>query len=161
MTAVVGMDTASSRFHVSTTDPALPVFWFEDADPNPDIRRIRLHFAARRFFDQLPEGSSVFCEEPLALQNGKTTVMLSLAAGAIWAAHLECDLIWHWVPVSTWKKRIVLNGNASKKRVAAHVREEGGELPMFEEEPDLYDAWCLRKYGELVLRELSGLEVGE
>jgi len=111
---------------------------------NPDVRRQQLYEEAYNFFALLPVGSHVFAEEPLALKNGKTTRLLGLAAGAIWAAHLRFSMFWYWVDVATWKSKTVGNGNATKDEVQAFVRAHDIDYP----EEDLFDAHCLMVYGE-------------
>lgn len=89
------------------------------------------------------------------MQNGSTTRLLGLAAGAIWAAHLEYDLFWHWMNVSTWKRELGLGGNTKKEFVRPAI--EG--IPAFRHEdreqfltyPDLYDAWAIRMTGVRLL----------
>jgi hypothetical protein len=113
--------------------------------------------AARDFFGTLPPGSSVFCEEPLSLQNGKTSRLLGLAAGAIWAAHTDYDLFWHWMDVSTWKKELGLGSNTKKEFVRPAIeamtafRHEDRE--QFLTFPDLYDAFAIRLTGARLLRQ--------
>lgn len=174
---VVGLDTASNRFHLVANrliskgrgekryhtiqsgplDPKKDKQW-----GNADARRQRLYEDAEAAFGWFPDGAHIFCEEPLALTNGKTTRLLGLACGAIWAAahaidpvegRPRFDLWWHWVDVSSWKKDIVGNGNASKDMIALHVQMQGRSY----EEPDYYDADCLCVYGEQWL-EQHGIE---
>jgi Holliday junction resolvasome RuvABC endonuclease subunit len=179
---VIGLDTDSKGFHWASNKP----LWDGTGDqPNPtyvgysessadtEIRRSISFRMARRFFkDALKEAEivHVFCEEPLALQNGKTTRILGLAAGAIWSAFAaevtSHDAYWHWVDVSSWKKDVVGKGNASKDDIAAFCQnnpawkafsfsriwpedEENAMLysDIFEINKNLYDAWCIKTYG--------------
>lgn len=147
----MGLDTGSNRWHAVTSEnvtiqsgPLKGKAW-----ENPDGRRQKLYSDAEAFFALLPAGSHIFCEEPLALKNGKTTRVLCLAAGAIWTAHLCFDLFWYWVDVASWKKQVVGNGNSDKAMIAQFVREQGHEYP----EEDLFDAHCVRMYGEQQLSE--------
>jgi len=152
---VAGLDTASNRCHLYVHGWSQPwwtrVFIGMKEVPNPDARRHTLYREAKAAFALLPAGAHIFCEEPLALKNGRTTRMLGLAAGAIWAAHLDCDLFWHWVDVSHWKKAIVGNGNADKQQVRDWVQQNLGEHWEQPEDADFYDAACLCAYGESVL----------
>lgn len=141
---VAGLDTASDRFHLIYDDDQGEDRFFVRVTGDPDDRRRMLHENALAAFGSLPAGCHVFCEEPLALKNGKTTRVLGLAAGAIWAAHLEFDLFWHWVDVSSWKKAICGNGNLKKDLVVAVLQDRHG---LSFDEPDFYDAWALREYG--------------
>jgi Holliday junction resolvasome RuvABC endonuclease subunit len=115
--------------------------------------------AARNFFRQLPDGTYIFCEEPLALpRNGKTTRMLGISAGVIYggfvAACDETDLTWFWVDVASWKRAVIGNGSAKKELIRSVVRESPEWLmnmtdydDEFEDQRDLYDAWSLMRYG--------------
>ena len=107
---------------------------------------------------------AIYCEEPLALQNPSTTRVLSLAAGALFnAAFATADygqmagvghpLSWTWIDVAHWKRVVVGNGNADKDAIRAHVLEQIEPEEIFEQEVDLYDAWCLRDYGARALSE--------
>lgn len=155
---IVGLDTASDRWHACSTSN---VFGMRNASyrtptKNVDERRMELYEQARDWFTTLADvhpGAHVFCEEPLALRNGKTTRVLSLAAGAIWAGHYNLDLYWFWVDVAHWKKEVVGNGNANKDIIREwceanpafkHQSLGAGEL---ERDPDYYDAYCLKIYG--------------
>jgi hypothetical protein len=155
---IAGLDTASDRWHVcsTSTKEGLRNAHFRSAVKNTDERRMELYDSARSFFIRLSHmhpGAHLFCEEPLALRNGKTTRVLSLAAGAIWAAHHDLDIYWFWVDVAHWKKVVVGNGNANKDTIRewceanpgfAHQALGAGEL---ERDPDFYDAYCLKLYG--------------
>lgn len=102
-----------------------------------------------------PPPVAIYCEEPLALQNGKTTRQLSLAAGALWdVAHelldeAQIQMTWHWVDVSHWKRVVVGNGNADKDAIREYVIATFDDVPVdeWDEEPDLYDSRCLLQYG--------------
>jgi hypothetical protein len=145
---VVGIDTSSQRLAVSL--PKQQTF-VADAIGSPDERRAQLFRAARDLFATLPDGAHVFCEEPLALKNGATTRWLGLAAGAIWAAHVDFNFYWYWINVSTWKKELGLGANTKKEFVRPAIEE----MPSFSHEnreeflayPDLYDAWAIRVTG--------------
>ena len=154
---VVGMDTASNRFHcVASNGMCGQCGPLEGKDwKSTDDRRHKLYKDAQTFFAFLPNGSHIFCEEPISAgKSGKTTVQLGLAAGAIWAAHLEFDLFWYWVSISAWKSAVVGNGNASKEQIQEFLRKGGFEYT----EQDSYDAHCIRRYGEIEL-EAQGIAI--
>lgn len=143
-----GLDTASDRMHLVFDDSEEEGKASVHVKGSTDERRAGLFEFARASLGLLPAGCHVFCEEPLALRNGKTTRVLGLAAGAIWAAHLEFDLYWHWVDVSSWKKAICGNGNLKKELCVAVLQERYG---LEFDEQDFYDAWALREYGKVAL----------
>jgi Holliday junction resolvasome RuvABC endonuclease subunit len=153
---IVGLDTASNRWHAVCEDgtigccPELKGKAWQD----PDVRRAEL---ARTFTNWLandvlsatePESCWIFCEEPLALQNGKTTRLLSLAAGALWDVGRLAGVEWVWIDVAAWKRVIVGNGNADKAKIAAHVIATYG---VGYSEPDHYDAHALMEAGKRVI----------
>lgn len=169
---VVGLDSAANRwhmvanrlisrgrghqrFHTMQSGPLEGKDW-KDAD----ARRQRLLEDAVSAFEWLPEGTHIFCEEPIAGKNGKTTRLLGLAAGVLWAAAnipvlwpsgetKPRDLWWHWVDIAHWKKIVVGNGNADKDMIALHVQMQGRSY----EEQDHYDADCLCQFGEQWLQQ--------
>lgn len=189
MTKVIGIDTKSTSMHwVSSfgigtdTDAGEKYGWTECKDKDVDIRRIQLVNYAYQFFhtihletfkDDAPV--QIFCEEPLALQNGKTTRLLGLAAGAIYGAFVlsTVNAHWHWVDQSTWKKNVLGRGirpkgwgadlpkaQQEKDWIMKTVRELPGFQVMitphvaaedFDSQPDLYDAWAIKTYGVRVL----------
>lgn len=135
----IGLDTASSRVHSVHQRTKLKAkkkkfevigTWeFYAGEDNADIRRGELYRSCCEYFavlELISPGCQVFCEEPLALRNGKTTRVLCLAVGAIWTAHLEFNLMWHWVDVAHWKKQICGSGSASKTKVQEWSRKNGG-----------------------------------
>jgi Holliday junction resolvasome RuvABC endonuclease subunit len=140
---VVGLDTGSNRLHMYSSDGGHQhVFIDTRKAPDPDERRTMLFRQARAIFKTLPRGTVIACEEPLSLQNGKTTRILGLSAGAIWAAHVDCDVFWTWVNVSTWKRDTVGKGNATKGEVMDWVHT-AMNLDFTDEGPqnsDYYDA---------------------
>lgn len=192
MRKVIGIDTNSHGLHwVSTfgigteTDAGEKYGWLECKDKDVDRRRIETVLYAYALFDKLvdehvptddDQSLHIFCEEPLALQNGKTTRLLGLAGGAIFGAFVVSglDAYWHWIDQSSWKKAVLGRGIRPKgytregwpkaKWEKAWIVETCRELPGFkvDEDPvsildfdahlDLYDAWAIKTYG---VRELA------
>lgn len=160
---IAGMDTASNRCHIVAKQvcvgeqPELVQLttitdgFAELKSPNPDIRRIKLYEATQEAIRGLcgyGDDVHVFCEEPISLRNGKTNRLLALAAGAIWAAHLDFDVYWHWVNISTWKQKIVGKGSASKEAVQVWSINNGGKA---EWDEDTHDAHAICDYGTLAM----------
>ena len=174
MTVVVGIDTASARFHWVASEPILDGFdthlyreygWFRMA-VDAESARLELYRAAKRFFRVLPQRAHVYVEEPLAIpKNGQTTKVLCMAAGAIWCAFMETepDAYWHWVDVAEWKKKIL--GRGAPPRGQKHkpwIRETilnderfTYEQAAFDNQPDLYDAWAICQFGLLEIPKLT------
>jgi hypothetical protein len=174
---VIGMDTASNRFHwCSNFDIGIDGArwgWVTCKNSDPDIRRNELIRYAWMLFASIEGKFYVYCEEPLALQNGKTTRLLGLAAGGIYAAFNIATSItyspeWNWVDQSSWKKKVLGRGIRPKgygldipqaKREKAWICATLSESAAFQHEQndimledfaaqqDLYDAWALKAYG--------------
>lgn len=162
---VVGLDTAANRLHAYGPDDRM-TFAFcptktkkqKEIWGNPDIRRAELSREFRSYLERIPDGCHIFCEEPLAQRNGKTTRMLALVCGALWQIAQEFDCYWHWVNISHWKKVVLGDGmgNADKGQIREFCIAELG-MPPIEGEAfeDWYDARCLQEYGAIVLGELT------
>lgn len=157
---VIGLDTDSNGYSwVANFIFAEDRYgWIQCKHKDANDRRNEYTRAAFSMFRSLPPGSHVFCEEPLSLRNGKTNRILGLAAGAIYGAYVIAnpDATWHWVDVAHWKKEVVGNGNANKERIRLFVRDhprfqdewmDHVTEEDFEKKKDLYDAWCLMRYG--------------
>lgn len=159
----VGLDTASNRIHAvhqrtrlaEKRFEVLDIWEFHASKDIPDVRRGELYRSAREFFAALEirsPGCHVFCEEPIAGKNGKTTRLLCLATGAIWVAHLDFDLMWHWVDIAHWKKQICGSGAARKPEIQEWSLEHGGQE---EWEEDHHDANGIGVSGALDLAALD------
>lgn len=163
---IVGLDSAANRWH-AVCDSGLachvgPLIARKSTPwEDPDARRSCLCAGFMLFLaNAFAEGGDVhvYCEEPLALQNGKTTRLLCMAAGALWCTweqwatgrglHGAYELKglggWTWVDTARWKKAVVGKGNATKDEIRAHALESGA--PDYGVE-DYFDAWCILRYG--------------
>lgn len=148
---IIGLDTSTRGWYAviwsgsHAYEPA-----YVEARGDADQRRIALYRTARSLFATLTP-CHVFSERPLAMpRNPWTSVQLGLAAGAIWAASVDYDVTWYWVPVSAWKRAVIGDGAADKsaiRRALAHV-----DWPV----PDLYDAHALCIYGRTQLATSHG-----
>lgn len=175
---VLGIDTKTRAFHWVASGEMPPLAqrygWVSQPErEDPEVSRLELLRAARQFFVGLPSGSSVFCEEPLALQNGRTTRLLNLAAGAIWSAFMVVnpDATWHWVDNVTWKREVLGRGSPpnrgkhkpwieetllTSEEFVGWLHQDLGSRADFLDQTDLYDAWCLMRYGVGVVHSLHG-----
>lgn len=181
---VYGLDTAGNRWHASGSNeqvgfcselkgrpwdaekPKVPIkklkgrerqMYVKAVSEAADLRRIELVETFGHWLESLPqEQIRIYCEEPLALQNGKTTRMLGQVGGALWTIAMafarsgERDIEWFWVDVAHWKRVVVGNGNADKDAIKAWVRanlELGSRGHIFDQEDDLYDAEAILQFG--------------
>lgn len=176
---VIGLDTKSlglhwvSNFRIGIDDSTYG--WVtcsqthEDPRRQADMRRCQIFHYAALLARSIPLGTKIYCEEPLALQNGATTRLLGLAAGAVWAAFEQNahGVNWQWVDVSHWKKVVLGRGNPPKDfsltpkatRTKRWIRECVLDNALFQSEADptmiedfdsqldLYDAWAIRRFG--------------
>jgi hypothetical protein len=169
---VVGLDTASNRWHLASRGLAPGfVVAHHKAKGTLDARRQELCETFERSLVGITQlalmrdlGSvHVFAEEPLALQNGKTTRALGLAAGALWAQHLKFDVWWHWVDVQTWQAMCGVKAADRTAERKAKVREfiwtltNGSDPNYVDWDEDHYDAAGLAIYGERELEKLPDL----
>jgi hypothetical protein len=134
------------------------------AHEDQDVARAELFQMSAEFFEQ-EDKCHVFCEAPLALQNGATTRLLCMAAAAVFCGFVQAGSpgYFYWTDPSTWKKSVL--GRGSPPGGGKHkpwIRERCHELwpdvfndeltrEQFDFEPDLYDAWCLQVHGRRVV----------
>ena len=90
-------------------------------------------------------------ESPVVGRGGpRATIVQAFASGAIQGALFDVGVEVSLANVSSWKKRVVGNGRASKEDIANFV---GLRWPTFfsqaEGSQDLADAICIARYGEL------------
>ena len=179
---VIGIDTKARSFHW-VADHAMPegyglkhqgtYGWTERPESEiVDVARASLYWDSDALFSALyaeteadPVDVHVFCEEPLALQNGKTTRILCLAAGAVWSGFVasQINATWYWVDPATWKKATLGKGAPPKGQKHKEWIEElttpmvrhtsNYRLPDFQAHPDLFDAFQLMRYGKQVLEQ--------
>jgi Holliday junction resolvasome RuvABC endonuclease subunit len=160
---IVGLDTAGDRWHAvdefGVMRSAGPLEHQKKSAPfydprwqNADARREELCRQFHVYLKELvrtedgdPAKVAICCEYPLSLKNPQTNVMLSLAAGALWDVGRSWGVTWLWVEISKWKKIVVGNGNADKKRVQAYVAlNYRVELA---EDDNVADATCICECG--------------
>lgn len=179
---VIGMDTKTRSFHWVRETPLAGVVEFgymeRPAREGVEQARAALYWEADALFselrEQLGDGADihVFCEEPLSLKNGATSRLLALVAGAIWAGFVssQIDATWYWTDAATWKKAVLgrgappTKGQKHKEWIAETVPtlpEFRAAFPLpqhgieFQQHPDLYDAFCLMRYGVDAVRNIG------
>lgn len=156
---IIGLDTAANRWHARTEArssgycSALKGKAWENADDRRKVlsrtfREFLVGTIQEKGLQLEPWRVIIFCEEPIAGKNGKTTRLLGLACGALWEVANDLGCQWVWVDIAHWKKVVVGNGNADKDKIAEWVKANRLEIPEAEAEVDLYDADCLLAYGE-------------
>lgn len=182
---VIGIDTKTRAFHwvASQSIPAGRYGWVS-SEKDVELARHELFVGSARLLRGLALDQRevhVFCEEPLVLQNGKTSRLLAMAAAAVQAgfflaAEVNPNMWWYWVDAASWKRSVLGRGappqeyvgDTARSRVKDWIRDQVDAMSAFSAwrseaqvdydtmrmERDLYDAWCLKAYG---LRELAKL----
>lgn len=165
---VIGVDWKSASWHAVGLAPWTPDGFMLSSHKAPrgtlDAKRQSLFAAFDSFLgaavlvsQSRQEPLHVFFEHPLALANGKTTLALGMAAGALWAAHLGHDLWWHWVEVSSWAAMVGVSlgkdNTAERKAKSRAYAVEHLALPPDLDE-DHYDAANNGLWGRAELAKL-------
>ena len=175
---IIGIDTDSHGFHwcsdVPVPDPQTGVMSTQghavSSYGRAEDRYSLVFYSALEFFMGLRVPPiHVFCEEPLSLKNGRTNRILALSAGMVLGGFLgsattyeqHAPLFWHWVDNMTWKRHVLKKGNIKKTLIPDIVRahpawtEEQREEAVFLDDPNLWDAWCILKYGEWFVERIQ------
>ena len=159
----MGVDTKSRAFHYVVGDYAYGSRVSSQEDH--DLARADLFREAKTLFERKTP-RHVFCEAPLALQNGKTTRLLCMAAAAVWCGFVasETDGFWYWVDPATWKREVLGGAPPRGMKHKPWIRQRslelwphvlaGNTLEDFDREPDFFDARCLLVYGQQVVDSL-------
>ena len=97
---------------------------------------------------------AIFIEEPVVAGAGniRSTILIAETVGMV----LSCGLPTYLVPVSSWKKKTVGNGNATKQEVAEWIEKELPEYAaLCKRDQDLLDAGAIGEYGRQVMEALG------
>lgn len=161
---ILGIDTKSRAFHwVSSYESGWDMGSFTSIHEDHDMARAEVFEYSRELFEESDEFDHVFCEAPLALQNGKTTRLLCMAAAAMWCGYVASGstAIWYWVDPATWKRDVLGGAPPRGMKHKPWIRQRCLELwpetitdevlAQFDFEPDFFDAWCLMRYGRQVV----------
>ena len=137
-----GCDPASKKIALFTADQAVAL-QVKRSNRNLelfDLRKQMEFFLAR---DRFP---IIYCEEPVVAgaRNLRSTILIAETVGMI----LSLDADVRVVPVSSWKKGTVGNGNAAKSDVADWLRREYPEYAeLCGDDQDLIDSAAIYLYG--------------
>jgi len=118
-------------------------------------RRIRAYLES---VEHLLDGS-IWVEAPVlaGVRNIQSTIKVAQTTGIVHAVLAQT----HEVAVSSWKKRTVGQGNASKPQVRDWLDEHHPDIArMCRGNQDLYDAACIALYGRVVEQELEASGLG-
>jgi len=108
------------------------------------------------------EPDHVFIEKPIVGNNHKYSMQLSEVCGAVMSMMGKFDAGGTKVVIvdnKTWKRELLMNGNASKDDVRNYINEVHPVYAAFcGDDQDAYDACCIALYGVTILdraKELS------
>jgi len=96
--------------------------------------------------------TKVFIEEPIFIQNPKTSILIAYIVGYIISFYLLRNICISLINNKKWKQEIVGNGSASKDEIQEFVHHKWGIDPKTEH---VADATCIAEYGRRLLNEKS------
>lgn len=156
---VIGIDPASSKLAMvalSSSGDFVSVY-------NPKMGKSGGQSCAnamkttRAFLESIPEEfgmiSMAFIEAPIVGRGGvKTTMVQCFTSGAVQGVLHEEGISTQVANVSSWKKRVVGKGNATKEEVAEFLRLRWPSLYGHSKgNQDLIDASCIALYGQSII----------
>jgi Holliday junction resolvasome RuvABC endonuclease subunit len=97
----------------------------------------------------------IFIEKPLHIQNGETTIKMSIAASAIFFAMKARGFNTEFININTWKKWAIGKGNANKEMVKEKAMDTFPNLPDRKVGWDIYDASLIAYAGLLIMLEIA------
>lgn len=102
---------------------------------------------------QIGRPDSAFVEAPIVGRGGvRTTMVQCFTSGAIQGVLHDEGIPTQIANVSSWKKRVVGKGNATKEEVAKHLRLRWPDLfGSAKGNQDLIDASCIAIYGQSLI----------
>lgn len=148
----VGVDLGVRSLHVASITDATGTFegfaaLSIEVPPSP-YRQVELQYLGDAINNFIDDDCVVIIEEPPYVQNKKTYSELTQVSGAVLGMlNVPATL----VNVSTWKKTVVGNGNATKKAIADFLSREYPRYSERCERQDHIDATCIALYGRVTL----------
>lgn len=144
-----GVDPASKKIAMFTDDEGFVrnhVIEVRKSDRNTELMSLRAQMEDILLYDR---GPIIYCEEPVlaGARNIRSTILVAETVGMILSLNAEVRV----VPVSSWKKATVGNGNATKDDVTRWLNREHPEYAGHcRESQDLRDAAAIFIYGRSV-----------
>ena len=120
-------------------------------------RQEELAFLAEWVSSRLIMCDYIVIEEPLIGRGVRASLQIALTAGAVMSAVHPIKS--SFVPVKTWKKEVIGNGNADKEAVRMWLHNaDGGYALVCGDDQDRIDASCIALYGAGLLDRASSLD---
>lgn len=103
--------------------------------------------------DEFGTLDSAYIEAPIVGRGGvRTTMVQCFTSGAVQGILHEAGISTQIANVSSWKKRVVGKGNATKEEVAKYLRLRWASLyDMANGNQDLIDASCIAIFGQQIV----------
>lgn len=150
---IFGIDPAAKSLAVSVYGSGVTeTYKFIAKQTDRWIQLNQLHGQLHMAID-LHQPDAIFIEEPVVAgaMNIRSTILIAETVGMV----LSCSRPTYLVPVTSWKKKTVGKGNASKQEVTEWVKKE---LPVYaalcKSDQDLFDAGAIGEYGRQVMETL-------
>jgi Holliday junction resolvasome RuvABC endonuclease subunit len=144
---VLGVDIDSRKFGatlIDRKDNSVSSFFFRSNKKETDDRIEELYNCFETILKSYAP-DKVYIEEPIYIQNFKTTKAISETVGNCKSICRLNKIEFETVPNKTWKKEIIGNGNCSKDDIKKFMIDVG--LLEDDHEQDMYDSCGIALYG--------------
>lgn len=164
MRAIFGLDPSSKKIALAVSVNGNAPILYARMLPN-DNALACLHayrFVRKMVGKYVKRGVEVylFIEEPVVGRGGaRSTIVQSLVQGGMLAGAASAGAEIHKVNNSSWKKKVVGNGNAGKPQIKEWVRTHWPHLyDLADGDQDCLDAGCILKFGMTVIETKDKIE---
>ena len=146
MSRIVGIDIDSRKFGIVCIDKGFYIGerFHLSLCKNVDDRIAELYDEIERLLIMWAP-NKVYIEEPIYIQNFKTTKAISETVGNCKSLCRIHKIAFETVPNKTWKKEIIGNGNCSKEDIKEFIIKKYPKMKY--KEQDVYDSFGLALYG--------------
>ena len=145
MTWAWGVDVSTKRIAIAAAplNGDNVITWHTDIEKGPrDAQRLHVIRTACHRHIALPRPSLIVVENPKTIRGGAVLIMV---AGVVMEGLFgRYKVPTSDVPIPTWKKDVVGNGNASKEQISDHAFRVLGARPRNQDEAD---AACIAAWG--------------
>lgn len=156
--AVIGLDPSSAKIAMTIAiDGAKPYMLSRNFVKGGDIGLICLamfRYTRSKLLPLVNDNDEVhmFIEEPVYVRGHAAVIRQARANGAILAGARSAGARTHLVQNTSWKKKVIGNGNANKAAVSRWVRDNWSyAYVLSSKDQDLIDSACILRYGQLTL----------
>lgn len=147
----IGIDLGVRSLHVAVIDDYDKLWVNSYVLPRQYERYQELRYCSKFLHDTVGHKSAkVYIEEPVVAgaRNLRTSLQMAQLAGALMSTVIQPA---YFVEVTSWKKKVVGSGNASKEDVALWLKEHHMDYSAAcEGDQNKVDATCIALYGQAV-----------